>query len=344
MDNSAVNLAIVGATGAVGGELLKVLEKRQFPINTLHCFASSRSVGKEVFFKGKPIAVEALADDSFEGIDIAIFSAGRKVSKEWIPKAVQSGTRVVDNSSYFRMDPNVPLVIPEINPQALKEEHFIAACPNCSAAIMLMAVGPLHKRFKIKRIVAATYQAASGAGFEAMRELEEETRAHLEKRSFTRTVMPHPYAFNLFTHNSPLNEEGYSEEEVKMLEETRKILEDDSIWVNATCVRVPILRAHSEALNITFSQQVSVEEAYEVLKEAPGLTILEDRSSNRFPMPSDASGQDNVFCGRIRKDPSFPNTLDLWVVGDQLLKGAALNAVQIAELFLGKTACAPSIA
>lgn len=342
MQCSPVSLAIVGATGAVGGELLKVLEKRDFPIRELHCFASTRSSGKEVFFRGRPIAVKPLSEEALKGIDIAIFSAGRKVSKEWVPKAAALGIRVVDNSSFFRMDPAVPLIIPEINAHSLKDGDFLACCPNCSAAIMLMAVAPLHRRFKITRIVAATYQAASGAGFQAMKELEEETLAHLENRSYARTVMPHPYAFNLFPHNSPLNEEGFAEEEVKMLEETRKILEDEQIWVNATCVRVPVLRAHSEALNITFSQPVSVAEAYEVLKCSPGLTILEDRQSNRFPMPSDASGQDNVFCGRLRIDPSFPNTLDLWVVGDQLLKGAALNAVQIAELYLSKIACAPS--
>ena len=336
MENLAVNFAIVGATGAVGSELLKILEKRKFPISQLHCFSSPRSAGREIFFQGKSVLTEPLTEGAFKEIDIAIFCAGGKISKEWIPQALASGTRVVDNSSAFRMDPDVPLIIPEINSHALKDRQ-LAACPNCSAAIMLMAVAPLHKRFKISRIVAATYQAASGAGLQAMKELEEETLAYLENRPYARTVIPHPYAFNLFPHNSPLDENGYAEEEVKMLEETRKILEDDAIWVNATCVRVPVLRAHSEALNITFSQPVSVEEVYEVLKQAPGLTILEDRARNRFPMPSDASFQDNVFCGRIRKDPSFPNTFDLWVVGDQLLKGAALNAVQIAELFLGPT-------
>jgi aspartate-semialdehyde dehydrogenase len=336
MDNSLITLAIVGATGAVGGELLKVLEKREFPIKTLHCFASPRSTGKEVFFRGKPITIKPLLPGAFKGIDIAIFSAGEKISREWIPRAARSGIRIVDSSSAFRMDPEVALVIPEINPHALKDHHLVASCPNCSTTIMLMAAAPLHRRFKAVRIVASTYQAASGAGFQAMKELEEETLAHLERRPYSRTVMPHPYAFNLFPHNSPLNEDGYAEEEIKMLEETRKILEENNIWVNATCVRVPVLRAHSEALNITFSQPVDVEQAYEVLRTAPGLTVLEDRRINRFPMPSDASGQDHVLCGRLRRDPSFPNTLGLWVVGDQLLKGAALNAVQIAELFLRK--------
>jgi aspartate-semialdehyde dehydrogenase len=335
-----VNLAIVGATGAVGKELLYVLEKRRFPVEELRLFASARSIGKKMTFQGKLIPVQILTEQAFEGIDIAIFSAGCRIAREWAPKAAKRGIKVIDNSSAFRMDADVPLIIPEVNSHTLRQDHFIVSCPNCSTAIMLMAVAPLHRRFKIARIVAATYQAASGAGFQAMKELEEETLAHLKKRPYHRTVMPHPYAFNLFPHNSPLDKSGYVEEELKMLYETRKILEDDHIWVNATCVRVPVLRAHSEALNITFSQPISVEEAYTVLKEAPGLTILEDRENNRFPMPSDASGQDHVFCGRIRTDPSFPNTLDLWVVGDQLLKGAALNTIQIAELILKKTSCA----
>lgn len=337
-----IKLAIVGATGAVGMELLDVLEKRQFPIAELRLFASSRSIGKKLTFRKEPIPIQMLSEQAFEGIDIAIFSAGRQVAREWAPLAAKRGVRVIDNSSAFRMDGDVPLVIPEINPQALREDHFIVACPNCSTVIMLMAVAPLHRRFNIVRIVAATYQAASGAGFQAMKELEEETLAHLEKRHYKRTVVPHPYAFNLFPHNSPLDKNGYVEEELKMLYETRKILQDDQIWINATCIRVPVLRAHSEALNITFSKSVSVEEAYDVLKDAPGITILEDRAQNRFPMPSDANGQDNIFCGRIRKDFSFPNTLDLWVVGDQLLKGAALNAVQIAELILRNNTCSYS--
>ncbi len=329
-----VNLAIIGVTGAVGQEVLKVLEKRAFPINQLYCFASSASVGKEIVFRGEKIPIHPLSLQALDGIEIAIFSAGSKISKEWIPQLVEKGVCVVDNSSAFRMDPNVPLVIPEINGHCLQKHHFLASCPNCSTVIMLMAAAPLHRHFKILRIVAATYQAASGAGFRAMQELKEETLAHLENRPYISSVMPHPYAFNLFTHNSTLNAEGYVDEEVKMLEETRKILQDDQIWVNATCVRVPVLRTHSEALNITFSKEVTVPMAYEILSSAPGIAVLEDRSKNRFPMPSDATGQDLVFCGRVRKDPSFPNTLDLWIVGDQLLKGAALNAVQIAELFL----------
>jgi aspartate-semialdehyde dehydrogenase len=336
MTTKKINLAIVGATGAVGQELLKVLEKRFFPIHQLRCFASQRSQGKTVLFRGQAIPVIPLTKTAFEGIDIAIFSAGSKISREWVPFAAEQGIKVVDNSSAFRLAPDVPLIIPEINAHALKNDHLVAACPNCTTAIMLMAIAPLHRQFKIVRVLAATYQAASGAGYQAMQELKEETFAYLHDRPFQRKIMPHPYAFNLFPHNSSLNADGYAEEELKMLQETRKILEDDQIWVNATCVRVPVLRAHSEALNVTFSQPIDVEQAYAILHKTPGLKILEDRSLNRFPMPSDASGIDEVLCGRIRKDPSFPHTLDLWVVGDQLLKGAALNAVQIAELFLRK--------
>jgi aspartate-semialdehyde dehydrogenase len=327
-----LHLAIVGATGAVGQEILNVLERRAFPLASLRCFASERSKGQTIQFREETIPTEVLAPGCFSGVDIALFSAGKTVSLKYAPEAVREGALVVDNSSAFRKDPSVPLVIPEINPHALKQHNGIVSCPNCSTIIMLMALGPLHRAFKIQRVVAATYQAASGAGAVAMRELEMETRAVLEGKTFERTVIPHPYAFNLFPHNSPMTDNGYVEEELKMLDETRKILEDPSIWVNATCVRVPVLRAHAEALNVTFCNPVTVSQAYEVLSQVPGLTILENWKENRFAMPVDASGQDTVFCGRIREDLSFPQTLDLWVVGDQLLKGAALNAVQIAEL------------
>jgi aspartate-semialdehyde dehydrogenase len=287
-----------------------------------------------VRWEGKDLPLETLSQTAFDGIDLAIFCAGGSVSREWIPLALHKGVLVIDNSSAFRMDPHVPLIIPEINPHALHPHHRLIASPNCSATLMLMALAPLHRVVPIQRIVAATYQSASGAGYRAMRELEEETQAHLERRPFQRSVFPYPYAFNLFPHNSPFQEEGYSEEEIKMREEGRKILEAPTLGIHATCVRVPILRAHSEALNVTFTAPLSVERAYSLLREAPGITILEDRACNRFPMPSDASGQDSIFCGRIRQDLSCPNTLDLWVVGDQLLKGAALNAVQIVELCL----------
>lgn len=328
----SLHLAIVGATGAVGQEALTLLEKRNVPITSLRCFASARSVGKSVLFKQQLIPLEVLDRDAFRGIDIALFCAGGKISKEWAPLAVEAGAIVVDNSSNFRLDERVPLIIPEINAHALQKHHRLIASPNCSTTIMLMALAPLHRVVPIQRIVAATYQAASGAGMHAMQELREETHAHLDQRPFERTIMPFPYAFNLFTHNSALTESGYVEEELKMVNETRKILEDAEIRIHATCVRVPILRAHSETLNVTFHAPLSKEQAYEILGKAPGVTILEDRASNRFPMPIDASGNDAVLCGRIREDLSHPNTLDLWVVGDQLLKGAALNAIQIIEL------------
>lgn len=332
--SSPVRLAIVGATGAVGQELLHVLKKRSFPLASLRCFGSERSKGKTLPFGNQEIGLETLSDDSFKNIDIAIFSAGSQISRAYAPIAVRSGAIVIDNSGAFRMDPSVPLIIPEINPHRIHDHAGIIASPNCSTTIMLMALFPLHQAFGIQRVVAATYQAASGAGAAAMEELKEGTRAFLDQTPYTPRILPFPYAFNLFTHNSPLRESGYVDEEVKMLRETRKILEDETIWINATCVRVPVLRAHAEALNVTFCRPLCMEKALAALQTMPGLTLLEDRNQNRFPMPSDASGQDTVFCGRMRKDPSFPNTLDLWVVGDQLLKGAALNAVQIAEQLL----------
>ncbi len=329
---SHYHVAIVGATGAVGREMLNVLERRNFPVRSLRCFASPRSMGTSLSFRGKLIPIELLKPGCFVGIDIVFFSAGKKISLEYVPEAQRAGALVIDNSSAYRDDAEVPLIIPEINPHAFQAHKGIVSCPNCTTAIMLMALAPLHRKVPIKRIVASTYQAASGAGAKAMEELEGETRALLEGKSFTRTAMPFPYAFNLFTHNSALNENGYVDEELKMVRETKKILEDPSIQVTATCVRVPVLRAHSMSLNVEFRGPISKDESQALLLNTPGVRILEDRGTNRFPMPIDASGQDLVFCGRIREDQTQPNTLELWAVGDQLLKGAALNSVQIAEL------------
>ncbi len=323
------NLAIVGATGAVGQEMLKVLERRDFPIKKLRCFASKRSAGKTVDFRGEKIVIEELSAEAFQGIDFALFSAGKKVSREFAPLAAKEGAIVVDNSSAFRMQ--APLIIPEVNPHAALTHQGILSCPNCTAAIMLMALAPLHRQFKIERIVAATYQAASGAGAIAMHELEAETKAHFEQKPFNRTVMPFPYAFNLFTHNAPMTDSGYNDEEIKVIQEIHKILEDDTVRIAITCVRVPILRAHSMALNVEFENDITPEAARLILQQSPGVIVLEDWKQNRFPMPIDATGKDEVFVGRIRKDLSQPKTLDLWVVGDQLLKGAALNTIQIAE-------------
>lgn len=325
-------VAILGATGAVGEEFLKILEERNFPIDSLKLLASSRSKGKKIKFKDTEITVEELTHDSFKGIEIVLSSATKVISKEYAPSIVKAGAVIIDNTSYFRMDPEVPLIIPEVNPHMIKKHKGIIANPNCSTIIMALPLYPLHKIFGVKRVNAATYQASSGAGKKAMEELQEETLAYLEGRKYNRTIMPHPYAFNLFIHNSKLLENDYVEEEIKMVNETRKIFEDPDIRINATCVRVPILRAHSEALNIEFNKNVTPEEAYKILKKAPGVEILEDRNKNRWPMPIDASGKDSVYVGRIRKDLSQDNTLDLWVVGDQIRKGAALNAIQIAEL------------
>lgn len=325
------NLGIIGATGAVGQEMLKVLERRSFPLKNLRCFASERSIGKTVEFQGETIQAEALGPNSFDGLDFALFSAGKSTSLAYVPLASKKGVVVIDNSSAFRMEAKVPLVIPEINPHTVATHQGILSCPNCVAAIMLMPLFPLHSRFKIRRIVAATYQAASGAGKMAMQELQEETKAVLDQKKFERSVFPFPYAFNLFAHNAPMTENFYNDEEIKIIQESRKILEDDQIRMAITCIRVPVLRAHSIALNVEFETDVSAEEARTILQQSPGIIVLEDWKQNRFPMPLDATGKDEVFVGRIRKDLSHSHTLDLWVVGDQLLKGAALNTIQIME-------------
>ncbi|MES2199765.1 MAG: aspartate-semialdehyde dehydrogenase [Chlamydiota bacterium] len=325
------NIGIVGATGAVGLEILKLLKKRCFPVKTLRCFASSRSVNTPLPFGEDTIIVEELSDSFALSLDLIFFCAGSSISKKYIPLALKAGALIIDNSSAFRLDQDVPLVIPEVNPESLQNHNRLIANPNCATILMLMALAPLHRLAKIKRVVISTYQAASGAGLRAMEDLKLETLAHLQGTSYERTVVPHPYAFNLFLHNSPLHENGYVEEEIKLLQETRKILKDPSIQIAATCVRVPVLRSHAESINAEFHHPISAEEAYLILQKAPGIEFLEDYSKNRFPMPIDATGKDSIFCGRIRKDLSQENTLDLWVVGDQLLKGAALNAIQIAE-------------
>ncbi len=328
----SVRVAIMGATGAVGAELLSILAERKFPIGSLRLLASKRSAGTTLEYQGEQIKVEELTHGSFEGIDLVLASAGGSISAEFAPSAVKAGAVVVDNTSKFRMTDGVPLVIPEINANRIKDHNGIIANPNCSTIIMALPVFPLHKAFGVKRVHACTYQAASGAGARAMEELKQETAAVLEGKPFQPTVIPFPYAFNVFPHNAPwLPDLGYNEEELKMVKETAKIFETDSVKVHATCVRVPVLRAHSEALNVEFEREVSVEEAMEVLRTAPGVRILEEPDKNRWPMPLDASGTDPVLVGRMRKDKSQKNTLDFWVVGDQIRKGAALNAVQIAE-------------
>lgn len=329
-------VAIAGATGAVGMELIATLEKRGFPVDELRLLASSRSVGKRLPFRGHELVVQELTEDSLAGCDLALFSAGSGISRCFAPACLRHGCLMVDNSSAFRMEDNVPLVVPEVNPDDAHRHQGIIANPNCTTIIMLTALAPLHREVSIRRIVAATYQAASGAGAACMRELEEGTRAQLEGRPFTPEILPFPYAFNFFVHNSPWSEEeGYCQEELKMLHESRKMLHDPDLAVHATCVRVPVLRTHGEALNVEFTSDLAPERAYELLAAAPGVRVHEDRAANRWAMPIDVAGADEVFVGRIRRDHSRENVLDLWVVGDQLLKGAALNAVQVAELALG---------
>jgi aspartate-semialdehyde dehydrogenase len=330
-------VAVVGATGAVGVEFLSCLEQRNFPMKELRLLASARSKGKTMTFKGKTVTVEELTESSFKGVDIALFSAGGSISKKFGPIAAQAGAVVVDNSSAFRMDPTVPLVIPEINPEAIRQHKGIIANPNCSTIIAITPLWPIHRKNKIVRFIAATYQAASGAGAAAMEELRESTRASLEGREYKNTVLPHPYAFNLFSHNSKLDlETGYNEEELKMVKETKKIFGDNNIRISATCVRVPVLRAHSEALTVECERPITPAEVREILVRAPGVKIVDDVEKNYMPMPKDATGQGDILCGRIRTDLSDPTgkSFCMFVAGDQLLKGAALNAVQIAELLV----------
>ena len=330
-------VAIVGATGAVGVEFLRCLQERHFPISELHLLASARSAGKKMAFGGREIEVEELTADSFRDIDIAFFSAGGGISKQYGPIAAKAGAVVVDNSSAFRMDPAVPLVIPEINPEACANHKGILANPNCSTIIAIVPLWPIHKINPIKRLIAATYQAASGAGAAAMEELAESTRAYLENRPYENTVLPHPYAFNLFSHNSKMDAAtGYNEEEIKMVKETQKIFGDDTIRISATCVRVPVLRAHSEALNFECENPITPQQVKEMLRHAQGVKLVDDVEKNYYPMPKDASGQGDVLVGRIRQDTSDPTgrSIAMFVAGDQLLKGAALNAVQIAEVLV----------
>ena len=326
------SIGIIGATGAVGTEMLRVLEARDFPISQLHLFASDRSVGKQLAFRGAPVTLEKLDAESFQHLDIALFSAGSDISKQWRGEAEGAGCVMIDNSSAFRMERGVPLVIPEINAEDLKSHNHVIAVPNCSTIIMLMAVAPLRAFGRIKRIVVSTYQAVSGAGAKAMQELETQAHDYLHGRPIQPSVFPHPVAFNLFCHNTAINEAGYNGEEWKMIQETKKILHDEDIQVTATCVRVPIFRAHSESINIEFEKaRPSVEEIRSALGAFPGMKVADDFAQNHFPMPNEASGQFDVLAGHIRHDVSNPRAIDLFVSGDQLLKGAALDAVQIAE-------------
>jgi aspartate-semialdehyde dehydrogenase len=328
-------VAVAGVTGAVGAEFIATMDKRGFPVGKLKALASKRSVGKRLTFRGHEIVIEELTESSFDGVDIALFSAGSSISRRFAPIAVRAGAVVIDNSSAFRMDPNVPLVIPEINARRIREHRGIIANPNCAAITALVPLWPIHQQNRIRRMIIATYQAASGAGAAAMDELVESTRASLEGWAWEPKAMPHPYAFNLFSHNTGIDPEtGYNEEESKVIKETRKIFEDERIGIGITCVRVPVLRAHCEAITFECERQICENEVRELLATAPGVKIVDNRANNYFPMPIDASGQDDVLVGRIRKDLSDPtgHSITMFVAADQLLKGAALNAIQIAEL------------
>ncbi|WP_146686635.1 aspartate-semialdehyde dehydrogenase [Bradyrhizobium canariense] len=328
-------VAIAGVTGAVGAEFIATMDRRGFRVGQLRALASARSAGKTIDFRGQKVVIEELNDKSFEGVDIALFSAGGGIARKFAPIAVKAGAVVVDNSSAFRMDPNVPLVIPEINASRIREHKGIIANPNCAAITALVPLWPIHQRNRIKRLILSTYQAASGAGAAAMEELIESTRANLKGEAYPPKVMPHPYAFNLFNHNTAIDPEtGYNDEETKVIKETRKIFEDDRIAVGVTCVRVPVLRAHCEAITFECENPITEDQVRAILSNAPGVKIVDDRTKNYFPMPIDASGQDDVMVGRIRKDLSDPSghSISMFVAADQLLKGAALNAIQIAEL------------
>ena len=327
-------MAVLGASGAVGQELLQLLEERSFPLRELRLLASARSAGQVFQWNGTTITVEEVCESSFQGVDLVLASAGGSVSRQWREAIVAAGAVMVDNSSAFRMEEGVPLVVPEVNPQAATEHNGVIANPNCTTILLTLALAPLAARRPMQRVVVSTYQSASGAGARAMEELKDLSRVVLDGGTPNSEVLPHSLAFNLFLHNSPLQSNSYCEEEMKMVYETRKIMALPQLRFTATCVRVPVLRAHSEAVNVEFTEPFPVKEARELLASAPGVELLEDPASNRFPMPTDVTGRDQVVVGRIRQDISAENALEFWLCGDQIRKGAALNAIQIAELLL----------
>jgi len=328
------NVAVVGATGAVGVEMRLILEERKFPVEKLSLFASSRSAGKEYKYKEEKVVVRELKDDSFSGIDIALFSGGDEVSKHFAPLAVQQGTIVIDNGKYFRMDPQVPLVVPEVNPDDLKRHKGLIANPNCSTIQMVVALKPIYDEAGIERVVVATYQSVSGTGKEAIEELKNQTASIAKGKEFEIKAYPYQIAYNALPHIGSFKENGYTSEEMKMLNETRKILGDDNIRVAATTVRVPVYRAHSEVVHIETKKKISVRRTREILSAFPGIKVIDNPEKLEYPLPLFAEGKDEVFVGRIREDISTENGLVMWIVSDNLRKGAALNAVQIAELLI----------
>jgi len=327
-------VAVVGATGAVGRRMLTTLEERNFPVANLTALASARSAGQTLAFRGQAIKVKELQEDSFKGIDIALFSAGGSISKQLAPIAVESGCVVIDNSSAWRMDKEVPLIVPEVNPSALGDEWGIIANPNCSTIQMVVALKPIHDKYRIRRVVVSTYQSVSGSGQKAMEELEQQSRDVLDGKSAQCNVYPHQIAFNCLPHIDVFLDNGYTKEEIKMVNETRKILEDDSIEVSPTAVRVPVVYSHSEAVNVETEQAMTAKEVKELLSSFPGVSVVDNPEQNEYPLAINASGSGDVLVGRIRSDLTRPNAVNFWVVSDNLLKGAAYNAVQIAELLL----------
>ncbi len=330
------NVAVAGATGAVGKEMLNILESRNFPINELKLLASKRSAGKKIKFKNKEYTVEEMTENSFEHVDIALFSAGASRSREFAKYAVKAGAVVIDNSSAFRMDKDVPLVIPEINPEDILKNNGVIANPNCTTIIMLMAIKPLHNYAKAKRIIVSTYQAASGAGAQAMEELKNQAIAWANKEKIKAEKFPYQLLFNVIPQVDVFLDNDYTKEEMKMVNETRKILHDDDIKISATCVRLPVFRAHSEAVTVEFEKTIEPEKARELIDAFPGVKVVDDTDKGIYPMPLFVSGKDDCEVGRIRQDLNGNNWLSFWVAGDQIRKGAALNAVQIAEKLINR--------
>ena len=327
------NVAVVGATGVVGTEMIATLEKRNFPVKEIILLASERSLGKELVFRGKDYPVRVLSDDSFKGVEIGLFSAGGSISRRFAPVAAKEGCVVIDNTSAFRMEPDIPLVVPEVNPEDIGAygSRRIIANPNCSTIQMVVALKPIHDAVGIKRIVVSTYQAVSGSGKDAIEELVEQTKALLTLKKVEAKVYPHRIAFNCLPHIDVFLDNGYTKEEMKMVNETRKILKDSSIAITATTVRVPVFYGHSESVNIETERKITPDEVREILSSAPGVTVIDNPDLSEYPLASNAAGEDDTFVGRIREDESIPNGINRWIVADNIKKGAALNAVQIAE-------------
>ncbi len=336
MAGKMVNVAVAGATGAVGNQMIRCLEERNFPVRSIKLLASKRSVGRELRFRGDLFPVEELTDESFAGVDVALFSAGGDTSLKFAPLAAEAGCVVVDNSSAWRMDPEVPLVVPEVNPHAIAgyKAKGIIANPNCSTIQMVVALNPIHRAFGIKRIVVSTYQAVSGTGKKAVDELFDQTRAMINFLGYEKKIYPHRIAFNCLPHIDRFQDNGYTKEEMKMVNETRKILEDDRIGVTATTVRVPVFFGHSEAVNVETREKITVDAVRKILEKSPGVEVVDEPAKNRYPLATDAAGQDLTLVGRIRQDESIPNGINLWIVADNIRKGAATNAVQIAEILV----------